>query len=228
MKSNGSSWLTPALLILVILGAVAPAHADPIRILETAVTDPAFPPRATAISVNDRQLIGTRFEVASPMTLLSVGGNFLAGSHVFAALVRLGGPEDFPDSRDLSTSDVRGVTQIRAGGQLPDLPFVDATAPLGAELDPGWYAIVFGGGLFGVPAGVTAGFSWGHAVVGDPSFITSSAGIGPRGPWTTTPPNGIRVFADADLAPIPEPSTCLLVTAGTLWVLRRHRHHRRG
>ena len=66
---------------------------------------------------------------------------------LFAAVVRLDGADDFPDSRDLSTPDVVGVSLI----QLPATSN-DVYGEIGISLKRGWYALVLGAGLFGSDA----------------------------------------------------------------------------
>jgi hypothetical protein len=86
-----------------------------------------------------------------------IGGEFGAGnSKVFAAIVALTGPDDFPDSVDLSTPDVLGHALL----PVPEdgLSFLN-DAELTVNLTPGWYAIVYGSGRFGATGiGIAPGF----------------------------------------------------------------------
>ncbi len=63
---------------------------------------------------------------------------------VYAGVVALAGQFDIPDSTDLSTPDVVGVTLL-----TPISPSANVSANLVLTLPPGWYALVFGSGLFG-------------------------------------------------------------------------------
>jgi len=81
---------------------------------------------------------GWRFEVTGgPYTVREVGGHFFAGSgSVFAALVRLDGPNDNPDQFNLTGSDVVATTLVPlptgAGGAR------EARASMTATLENGW------------------------------------------------------------------------------------------
>jgi hypothetical protein len=92
---------------------------------------------------------GWRFEVTGgPYETREVGGHFQQGSGTtFGAIVRLSGPNDNPDSFDLTGADVIGTTLITlppfgAGSQ-------EARAELRVPMENGWYAVLFGGGRFG-------------------------------------------------------------------------------
>ena len=63
---------------------------------------------------------------------------------IFGAIVRLDDFSDVPDSFDLSTPDVLGVSLLTPPGCSNEV-----SAPLSLELEPGTYALVFGSGLFG-------------------------------------------------------------------------------
>ena len=62
---------------------------------------------------------------------------FDASPEFFGALVALSGPNDFPDSGDLSTSDVLGVSVLAV-----PRPSDEVSAALDVALTPGWYALV--------------------------------------------------------------------------------------
>lgn len=161
------------------------------------------------------QFLGFRFQVASPVTMTSVGGEFLAANSsftgcfgnqpgsIFAALVMLSGPTDFPDSIDLSTSDVIGTTLLH-----PGTVFSDVSAPLFATLQSGYYGLLFGSGLFGADGVAGAG------------FVDTTATIGLSGMYITdgrwyggVQPSPYRFFVV-----VPEPTALHLVVA-TLAVL---------
>ena len=102
------------------------------------------PPYVSGFLISAEQFLGARFEVTSPVETSSIGGLLHGDGDLFGAIVRLSGPEDMPDSTDLSTSDVI------AHAVVPATPVHQViSAPISAELTPGWYAIVFGTGRFG-------------------------------------------------------------------------------
>jgi len=89
------------------------------------------------------QFLGVKFHVSKPVTTGSMGGYFApyaAGidSDIIGAIVRLDGPHDFPNSFDLTTSDVLGKTVIHVTE-----PDGDFAGDLSITLTEGWYALVF-------------------------------------------------------------------------------------
>jgi hypothetical protein len=97
-------------------------------------------------NVNSAVFIGVRFELSQPVVTTQVGGHFASGSPgaFFGAIVKLDDANDFPDSTNLSTPDVLGKTTLT----FPN-PSTEVFGNLNLSLNPGWYALVFGSGLFG-------------------------------------------------------------------------------
>lgn len=128
--------------------------ADPGRILETAQAQNS-PPEAH-LPVTAEIFIGGRFRVLVPTSTGSVGARIIetlpafggAPGVLFAAIVRLQGPTDLPDSPDLSTGDLVGTAHL----PLPQSA-AEVVADLNVPLDPGWYALVLGSGRFGASGG---------------------------------------------------------------------------
>jgi hypothetical protein len=115
---------------------------------------------------------GVRFELSQSVVTTEIGGHFLQrpGSNpegdgsFFGAVVGLGSANDFPDSGNLSTPDVLGSTLLT----FPE-PSGEVFGDLSLQLDPGWYALVFGSGLFGATAQGTAIRN--NPDIGDPTYI---------------------------------------------------------
>lgn len=102
--------------------------------------------------VDPNVYVGVRFEVDDPVLTTRIGGHFVGhpfnlSNEFFGALIQLEGETDFPDSEDFSSEDVLGVTTLI----FPN-PSDEVFGKLSATLDPGWYAVVFGSGLFGKSA----------------------------------------------------------------------------
>ena len=98
-------------------------------------------------NVNQFVFVGARFELTEPVITSRIGGHFASlgiSGNFFGAIVSLDGPDDLPDSSDLSTPDVLGSTLL----EFPD-PSDDVFGMLELDLDPGWYGVVFDSGLFG-------------------------------------------------------------------------------
>jgi hypothetical protein len=128
-----------------------------------------------AVNVSSAVFGGVRFQLSTPVVTTQIGGHFVgrpdADHSFFGAIVELDGNGDFPDSVDLSTSDVRGVT-------LLTFPSVSAevSSQLNVLLEPGWYALVFGSGLFNATG---AGASLRNNMdIGMPDYIGFQMGFG--------------------------------------------------
>jgi hypothetical protein len=118
---------------------------------------------------------GVRFQLLQPAKTTRVGGHFVhnpsSGNTFFGAIVRLDNGDDFPDSGNLSTSDVKG-TSLLTFSVLSAEVFGD----LELHLDPGWYALVFGSGLFGADGSGAAVLN--NPDIGSPSYIAHQTGAG--------------------------------------------------
>jgi len=105
-----------------------------------------------ATNVNPDVIVGARFEIDQQVVTTRIGGHFVGhplnpSDEFFGALIQLENDADFPDSNDLSSPDVLGVTTL-IFPETSDEVFGELTV----TLEPGWYAIVFGSGLFGTTA----------------------------------------------------------------------------
>jgi hypothetical protein len=157
--------------------------------------------------------VGTRFQIAQPVLTTHVGGHFVGGyeeTSFFGALVALLGRDDFPDSEDLSTSDVLGVSILN----FPHAS-ADTRGELSLRLSPGWYALVFGTHHFGTDgrgAAVRNGLD-----IGSPSYIVWQDDPG----WFNhselsgaNQPGNLRFIIEGTV--IPEPSTGALLAIAML------------
>jgi hypothetical protein len=156
---------------------------------------------------------GVRFELSDPVLTSRVGGHFVADPRLdstsfFGAIVRLESGTDFPNSGDLSTSDVVGATLLT----FPH-PSAEVFGNLAVRLNPGWYALVFGSGLFGATGGGAAVLN--NPDIGSPTYF----GHQPSSGWfEISPPHGpfenFRLVVEGIV--VPEPSsvtTSLLLVA---------------
>jgi hypothetical protein len=153
--------------------------------------------------------------------LVSVGGFFEnvtgANRKIFGAVVGLSGPNDVPDSLDLTTSDLIGTTLIDVL-----LGSGDFAGGLSLNLTPGWYALGFGTGKFGADSMTGIG-------VPDIDMPSFSIDLSPQLPFTAiqagcpycAPPQFFnqlqtpRFFAFA----VPEPATLMLLAMGVSGIL---------
>jgi hypothetical protein len=135
-------------------------------------------------NVERAAFVGVRFELTQPVVTTHIGGHFLqrpeanpqGDGSFFGSIIELVDENDFPDSGNLSTPDVVGSTLLT----FPD-PSDEVLGALSLRLDPGWYALVFGSGLFGSSAGGVALRN--NSDIGSPTYISFPVG-GWQG-WTT-------------------------------------------
>ncbi len=137
-----ASWATIAGLLGLLAWSAPAAHADDALYESARFT---LPGQTTGYSLAANQLLGVRFQVTTPWRITRLGGHlFEAGgaTGLFVAVVPLDGPDDLPDTTDLS--DAVWGTSFHGPPQSADV-LVNA----GLVLEPGWYGMVLGGGLFG-------------------------------------------------------------------------------
>ena len=139
--------LIPA--IAVFLLATSETRAD--ILFESGTLGPTGIPYSllsnTVPGTNINQFVfpGVRFQLTQRAVTSAVGGHFVEefGGTFFGAIVALDDESDFPDSADLSTPDVLGFSILA----FPN-PSAEVFGDLEIHLDSGWYALVFGSGLF--------------------------------------------------------------------------------
>ena len=151
------------------------------------------PPHATdrgGSVVAASQFIASRFYVPAPARTSRIGGTLVGSGNVFGAIVALTGPNDFPDSYDLSTSDVLGTALIPAATAAPYI----VSAPLNVALTAGWYAIVFGSGRFGATGSGAAPSNGGGA--GQPAPGTHEVLFTSGQGWETQYGHSEHLFLD--------------------------------
>lgn len=159
-------------LALAIASIVAASHASAATIFEsgtlgtTGILYSELGSTVPGTNVNTFVFAGVRFELNKPAITTEIGGHFVApmSGTFFGAIIALDGSNDFPDSNDLTSSDVLGKTILAFPSSSAEV-FGD----LSLSLDPGWYALVFGSGLFG--ANGSGGAVRNGMDFGDPSYI---------------------------------------------------------
>jgi hypothetical protein len=126
------------------------------------------------ININRSVFAGVRFRLDRPVITAEVGGHFTgpSDSTFFGSIVRLESESDFPNTSELSSPDVLGHTLLR----FP-VPSAEVFGNLSVSLDPGWYALVFGSGLFGATG--IGGALENNSDFSDPAYIA----FGPNLQW---------------------------------------------
>ena len=163
-------------------------------------------------SVSPNVFSGVRFELASPTRITQVGGHMFSpnGGDFFGAIVALDNGNDFPDAGDLSTPDVLGTT-------LLDFPIdsEEVIGDLSLSLEPGWYALVFGSGLF--EATGAGGMPLNNPGIGLPEYIAYQRNAG----WGNLLNPIFRNFRFVVRGTVvPEPSSIVLLLTGLFFLLK--------
>ena len=194
-----------ALRVLALSSMLTMAQANAAIIFESA---PFVGSTSGGYSVG-AQWIASRFHISETVAVSSVGGNVetLTGT-LFAALIRLSGPDALPSSSPSTFSPI-AVALFNSGS-----PSTDFRVPVQATLAPGDYALIFGSGRFGADGdGAMAPMCDdcpGSIFYGD---LFSDAF------YTLDPPlSGLRFVVEGNVQPttVPEPATFILVAGGFL------------
>lgn len=173
------------LLVLYLCGTERRCNAS-VVLYESAALGPTG--GNTGFNV-DSQFLGVRFQVNSPVVTTEIGGHFSGSGNFFGAIVQLSDFSDFPDSLDLSTSDVLGHALLT----FPALS-AEVTADLSVDVAPGTYGLVFGSVLFGATGAGVANSN--NNDIGSPSwFFRDSTPPPPQ--WKEALESGTRFFVKA-------------------------------
>lgn len=210
----------PAVAAAVLLTAAsAAAESILFRTAELGPTGVTLAELASQVvpgtNVTSRIFIGARFELTTPVVTSRIGGHFVSvgvDGGFFGAIVALDGPDDLPDSGDLSTPDVLGVTLL----DFP-APSAEVFGDLELSLSPGWYGVVFGSGLFGATG------RGGSVDNGDAIGVGSLIGRGTSPAWASTEPASLGQSLRVDGEVVPEPAAAtLLMVCVAVFQLSKH------
>ena len=179
----------------------------------TQMGAPHYP---AGFSISATQFLGARFQLTTPATIDGIGGHMFGSSNgnglIFGALVQLTSLDDVPNSSDLSSADV--LTHMTFH---PPSPSEDVIAPIGPIGVPaGFYAVVFGSGLFGATG---SGGAPDDNVPNDataPYNLEYQSGFG----WDRIGNRGVRFTA---YGIVPEPGVLPAAAVTSLMCRRRRR-----
>jgi len=175
-------------------------------------------PNLGGLGLDDTYFVMHRFYLDSTYSLESIGGYFWAdrGRNIFGAVVQLSNEDDFPNSYDLTTSDVLGTTLISIGSHDGDY-----LGSISLMLDTGWYAVAFGTGAFGAdsanPVGDGIGMPDLEVDLSNDLPITS---VSKNDPWGGVPrfvyqSSTTRFIVNGNQSvEVPEPKTLYIIFIG--------------
>jgi hypothetical protein len=149
-------FLSATLLPVFMLTLLTPFRGD--RALAQVVFQSATGNKISqGISLGSENWLFHNFQVTETIEDPEVGMYFetYTWTQVFAAIVALDGEFDVPDSINLSTPDLvdTAIFDVPATGSAGG----DRSGVMPVTLQPGWYALGFGTGAFGVPDGPFVG-----------------------------------------------------------------------
>ena len=205
---------------LLALGVIPLPTTQAATIFESATLGPTGIPfselsngNVPGTNVSRDVFTGVRFQINQPVMTTGVGGHFAGGGTFFGAIVALEDGTDFPDSGDFTTDDFLGSTLLT----FPE-PSDEVFGDLSLSLTPGWYAMIFGSGLFN-SSGVGAALN-NNSDIGNPTYVGFQPGSGVG--WINTTASGPNQRFVVQGRIVPEAtSLCSIVTATFLFLLRR-------
>lgn len=211
-----------SILLVATLSWLAAWPASAAILYESGTLGPTGVPRSdignetvAGTNINPFVFTGVRFFVDQPVVTTKIGGHFVrnigATDSFFGAIVKLTDSTDFPDSANLSTPDVVGVTLL----SFPE-PSDEVFGDLSKALSPGWHCLVFGSGLFGA---IGSGAALRNGMdINDPSYVAFQP---PRWSNLTSLFSNHRFVLHGTI--IPEPSAIALCSASVVIHLSRRK-----
>lgn len=144
-KMRPFSFVTAWGVLLAVAGPIPSAPAEIIH--ESAMLGPTG--ISSGANLYQAQFLGARFHIDRRVDVTAVGGHLtmhlgFEGQTLFAAIVPLEGPDALPLGEPFGEGEVIASAVFSAG-----FPSSDVRVPLSVTLDPGYYGLIFGTGLFG-------------------------------------------------------------------------------
>jgi hypothetical protein len=140
---NRSHLFKIIVIFILAISLINAAHAE--VIYESATMGPTG--QTEGYLIDSYGFMGSRFYIGNPVQVTAIGGHLFAGwpeDDIFGAIVRLDGLNDLPNGFPFVSGDVVAYTLF-----TPNYPSSDFRAQLSVLLEPGYYGLVFGSGLYG-------------------------------------------------------------------------------
>lgn len=184
---------------LAALGCAGAFAADPIIYQSAAFVDYTTSGEPGGYFLDNSRSIGAAFQIIQATDVTSIGGYFSQYStdSIFGAIVPLASLASVP-SAGVDSNALAHVVFTPVG--------TDQLVSMNVHLDPGFYGVVFGSGLWGT-TGTSALVS---GQDGANSQLFSGTGTG----WNTFAPADMSIEVDGTVAPVPEPSESALLVGG--------------
>jgi hypothetical protein len=198
------------ILLISTLNSYITTKAD--VIYESATMGPTG--QTSGWTIDNEQSLGTRFYISQTTQITAIGGRIsnFTYANIFGAIVKLDNFSDFPDGAPLKNEDVIAYT-VFSGGYIDS----DYRTPLSTILSPGYYALVFGSGLYGTTGSAMMPYA-DQIDLGTPQYICWDSFRNPQ--WFDPIPLQARFVIEGTV--VPEPATLLLFGLGAA-ILRKKR-----
>lgn len=185
-------------------------------------------------SIDDYQFLGWRFQINETLQVRNIGGHFAgyADREIFGAIAPLSDltalPQGIPE--DLEELSLAATTfSVPSNDNDPNTSSVVLLTPLSVTLTPGYYALIFGSGLFGASGSDAMPFPESQQDFPNSSyFFASTSGVGLATTWRNGGISDVYFVVEGESissTQVPEPSSTFglfaLGVLGTASILRR-------
>ncbi len=178
------------------------------------------------------QFLGWRFQINETLQVTDIGGHFAGfNEKIFGAIAPLNAPTAFPQGipGDLEEVSLAATTFSVANNNDPNTSSVVFLTPLSVTLTPGYYALIFGSGLFGASGADAMPFPENQQnFPGSSYFFASTGEMALPTTWGEGQVSNLYFVVKGEpvsSTPVPESSSafCLLALGilGTASILRR-------
>lgn len=199
-------------ILAAALGALCAtsAFADPVVYQSAAFVDYSSTAEPGGYFLDSSQSIGGAFQITQATDVSAIGGYFTqySADSIFGAIVPLASLAAMPGA-SVDSNALAYVVFAPTGG--------DQIVGLNVHLDPGFYGVVFGSGLWG-----TTGTS---ALVSGQDGANTALFSGAGSTWNSFAQSDVSIEVDGNVTPVPEPSEAALLVGGlgALGLLLRRR-----
>ena len=152
-------------IVAFILVLISSNYAGAAIIYESATMGPTG--QTSGYIVDSYDFIGSRFYVSQPTQVTAIGGHLVTytSGGIFGAIVRLYSSTDLPNGIPFDSLDVAAYKVF-----IPSYTSSDFRTSLSVTLQPGYYALVFGSGLYDADGSALMPIG-GQSYIGSPTYF---------------------------------------------------------
>ena len=187
---------------------------------------------SSGYTIADYQFVGWRFQINETLQVRDIGGHFLglADREIFGAIAPLSDPTALPQGipEDLEELSLAATTFSVPNSNDPPPSTVVFLTPLSVTLTPGYYALIFGSGLFGASGSDAMALPGDQQDFPNSSYFFATSGVGLATTWINGGLSDVYFVVEGEpisSTPVPESSSTFSLLAfgvlGTASILRR-------